>query len=84
MKSVEEQVREAELSSAAYDQAGDPIMAGLMRVEAGNIPTRENWKPVHKPSLGPYTETNLKVCLGCGIALTDANRTEPCPSPHRQ
>lgn len=56
----------------AYEKAGNPMMAGVLRVEADNILDRpDDWKPIHKPSIGPYTEDNPCVCVNCGEPSRD-------------
>ncbi len=61
-----------------YERAGDPIMAGLMRVEAHN--DRSNWVKRHKPSLGPYGPNNPGSCEDCGKPWVEWKGTsEPCP-----
>lgn len=45
------------------------IIRGMARVHADNMRIAAEqgpWKKMHKPSLGPYTETNLCVCVDCG------------------
>jgi hypothetical protein len=54
------------------------IIAGILRAEAGN--DRTNMVKVHKPSLGPYSPSNPKVCLDCGKQLDGVKITEPCPA----
>ena len=56
-------------------QNAQTIIAGLLRVEAGN--DRTKMVKVHKPSLGPYTPRNLKVCLDCDKQLDGVQVSEP-------
>jgi len=66
--------RSAEFHAEANRQeaAGDHAMAGLLRVEAANIMERPlDWKPIHKPSLGPYSADNPCVCVHCGRSSRD-------------
>lgn len=64
--SKQERHAEAHRLANAYEEAGRPIMAGLLRVEAFNILERpDDWRPVHKPSIGPYTEDCPLVCMNC-------------------
>ena len=46
--------------------SGDPLRAGLFRVEAGNCLDRVGMEKVHRPNLGPYSRTNPCYCLDCG------------------
>ncbi len=54
----------------------DSIIAGILRVEEGN--DRTNMVKVHKPSLGPYTSSNPKVCLDCDKLLDGVQIDEHC------
>ena len=65
-------VRVAEYHAQANvcEAAGQPMMAGLLRVEASNIAQRpKDWKPIHKPSIGPYSDTKPPYCVHCGRGL---------------
>jgi len=68
----EEAYNKAHALANAYEEAGNPILAGILRVEAANIIERGNdWKPIHKPSIGPYGEDNPCVCVNCGRSSYD-------------
>lgn len=62
-----EESQKAHALANAYEDAGHPILAGLLRVEAHNILDRGNdWKPIHKPNIGPYTDDNPgPFCMNC-------------------
>lgn len=78
MKTIEEEERALlSLAEEAY-QAGNPILAGMLRVEAGNTKFRRSMKPIHKPSLGPYSANNPNVCLKCGQSLEDVPLEAKC------
>ena len=68
----QEESNKAHALANAHKAAGNPIMAGLLRVEAANILERpDDWKPIHKPSIGPYTTANPCVCVNCGEPSRD-------------
>jgi hypothetical protein len=65
-------VAEAHAHANAYEAAGCPILAGLLRVEAANIAARpKDWKPIHKPNVGPYTDGKFCYCVNCGRRSKD-------------
>lgn len=69
---IEQESAKAHALANAYEEAGSPIMAGILRVEAHNILQRPaDWKPIHKPSIGPYTEESPCVCVNCGEPSRD-------------
>jgi hypothetical protein len=61
---------------AKHELAGDPIVAGIMRVEADN--DRSGWKKAHKPNLGPYSATNPGICQDCGKSQEHWTSGEEC------
>lgn len=73
----EKQIAEYHAHANAYDAVGCPILAGLLRVEAANLAERpENWRPIHKPSIGPYSKDNTCHCVNCGRPSNDPFRCD--------
>lgn len=72
---MSDQAEFVKLASEA-DERGDPILAGIYRVEAGN--DRSGHVKVHKPNLGPYSDENQRKCVDCGASLNSARLSEPC------
>lgn len=67
-KEQAEQDRTRMLATALeHERGGDPVRAGILRVEAENCLDRVGMRKVHKASLGPYTESRPKTCLDCGL-----------------
>ncbi len=56
------------MSTHGCDDETRAIIAGMMSVEKFNEEQRRlrPMKPIHRPSLGPYTEANPKRCEKCG------------------
>lgn len=44
------------------------VLKGIFRVGCGH-----NHQKFHKPSLGPYSEANPKICLDCGARNFDSS-----------
>jgi len=67
-----EESSKAHSMANAYEAAGNAVVAGMLRVEAANILERPlDWRPIHKPRIGPSTEDKPCVCVNCGKPSRD-------------
>lgn len=67
--------------SEEAERSGNPILAGLYRVEAANSLKRVGMKRQHCPSLGPYTTDNPPFCVNCRKLREQWFDGEECVAP---
>jgi hypothetical protein len=68
------------LVAEQYERAGDPIVAGIMRVAAHNDMTGH--VKMHRPNIGPNGPESPPYCVDCGELMSEwQGLNEPCPGP---
>jgi hypothetical protein len=55
------------------------IIEGILRIEASNDYARNKMSKAHKPSLGPYSDTNPMRCMDCNLPANEWADAKCCP-----